>query len=147
MEKKKPLTDWLIVLLTLVITYALLFFLSWVDVFGKIGAFWYFNYIAILAFFFFGYFVFTYLQEKMEFSFSEYYVGLILLFVLYLAYWLAFRVYYGNNATLSGYAFSDYYAKAGLNMFSSLINGPYIYIAVSFFAGWVAFFLKQKSVQ
>lgn len=146
MQKKKHLIEqnWFVVLIVFVITFLLLLALSWFEVLGSISGFWYFNYIAIVAFFLFGFFLFEFLQEKITFKFSDAYVGLILLVVLYLAFWLAFRFFYGNSASLNNLSFSDYYVKAGLNLFSSLINSPYIYIALSFFAGWLAFFIKEQ---
>jgi len=112
-----------IVGITFVVTYVLLYILGITNVFNNINSPWS-NHLFIIAFFFFGYFVFEYLQAKIKFNFAEIYIGVILLITSYLAFYLAYWIYYSQVT----------------GIFSYLINSPYIYMAISFFAGWLAFF-------
>jgi len=105
------------------INYLFLYLMSATKVFNDLNAYWT-NHLFIICFFFFGYFVFYYLQKEIDFKFSEMYIGVILLIMLYLAFYLAYWIYYSQ---VSG-------------VFSYLIASPYIHIAISFFAGWLAFF-------
>lgn len=119
-----------IVGITFIVTYVLLYVLGTTGVFNNINSPWS-NHLFIIAFFFFGYFLFEYLQEKIDFNFSEIYVGFILLIILYLAFYLAYLIYYSQ---LSG-------------VFNYLINSPYIHIAISFFCGWLAFFFANLNLK
>lgn len=88
------------------------------------------NYAFIVAFFIFGFFIFEFLDKKLEFDFSEIYVGVILLIILYLGFWFAFLIYYG---TISMSYLMNY-----------LFKSPYIYISLSFFLGWCTYSLIKK---
>ncbi len=130
------------VLLIFALTYIVLFLINYLGIFGKWTSITYS--IGIIPFFFMTYFVFEYLQKEVEFNFNEPYVGFLLLTMMWLSFWIAFRIYYGNIATLNGIDYSTFYTNANLNMFSYLINNPYIYIALSSFCGWVAFALTSE---
>ncbi|PIU22449.1 MAG: hypothetical protein COT14_01110 [Candidatus Diapherotrites archaeon CG08_land_8_20_14_0_20_30_16] len=109
---------------TFVVTYILLYFLGTNGIFNNINSPWS-NHLFVICFFFFGLFLFDYLQKELEFNFAEFYIGIILLILLYFAFYLAYWIYYSQVQ----------------GVFSYLINSPYIHIAISFFGGWLAFFL------
>jgi hypothetical protein len=106
-----------------VLSYILLYILSATKLINNINSPWS-NHLFIIAFFCFGYFLFDYLQKEINFNFAEIYIGVILLIILYLAFYMAYWVYYSQTT----------------NVFSYLIDSPYIHIAISFFAGWLTFF-------
>jgi uncharacterized membrane protein len=129
MSKKESIKQHILsVIITFVVTYGLLYILGITGVLSNINSPWS-NHLFIIAFFFFGYFLFEYMQEKIDFNFSEIYIGLILLILMYLAFYLAYWIYYSQ---LTG-------------VFSYLINSPYMHIAISFFCGWLAFFFANLS--
>lgn len=111
-----------------IVNYILLYVLSAFQIINNINKPWS-NHLFVIAFFFFGFYVFSVLKTKMKFNFAEIYVGAILLILLYFSFFLAYLIYYSQ---LSG-------------VFSYLINCPYIHIAVSFFFGWLAFFFANYS--
>jgi hypothetical protein len=124
-ENKRNL---LIVGITFVVSYLLIFLLG-KFVFKSISS-TIINHIFIISFFILGYFLFEILQKEIKFSFSEYYVGIVLLVISYLGFYLAYYFYY-RKVVLS-------------SMFSYLISSPYIYVSLGFFAGWLAFMLKEN---
>lgn len=124
-------------------TFVVLFSLNLFKIFGTWDSILY--WIGAFAMFFIGYFIFEYLQQEIKFNFAESYVGILLLVVLYLGFWLAFRIYYGNIANLNNIAYSEFYTKQNLNLFKDLINSQYIYMALSFFGGWLAFYIDKVS--
>jgi len=105
-----------------VVNYILLYILGTTGVFNNVNSPWS-NHLFIIAFFFFGLFLFIYLNENVKFNFAEPYIGLILLIILYFSFYIAYWIYYSQ---VSG-------------VFNYLINSPYIHISISFFAGWLAF--------
>jgi len=114
-----------------VVNYVFLYLMSALKVFNSINA-TAANHIFIVAFFIFGVFLFEYLNKELEFNFAEIYVGILLLILLYFAFFFAYWIY---SLRITG-------------VFTYLINCPYIFIAISFFAGWLAFFIyhyKNKS--
>ena len=126
---------------TFISTYVILFILSFFGVFATWDS-WLF-YGGTIVTFFIAYYFFEYIQKEIEFNFAESYIGLLFLIIMYLGFWLAFRIYYGNIASLNNIAYSEFYVKSGLNMFKYMINSPYIYLALSSFGGWVAFYLNN----
>lgn len=130
MGKKFDFKKLIIVLSAFIVNYIFLYVLSLLKVFNDINKPWS-NHLFIIAFFFFGYFLFELFQKEIDFNFAELYVGAILLVLLYFAFFFGYLIYYSQ---LTG-------------MFSYLITCPYMYIAISFFVGWLAFFfvnIKDK---
>jgi len=124
----------------------MLFFFGYFEIFAKWDSWFY--YLGVFTLFWIGYFVFEFLHKEIDskkFSFSEAYIGLILLIILWLGYWIAFRVYYGNIANLNNIAYSDLYTRANMSLFKTLFNSVYIHISLSFFTGWLAFYIKTKT--
>jgi len=121
-------------------TMVILFSLGLFGVFAKWNSLLY--WLGAICMFFIAYFVFDYLQKEIKFNFSESYIGILLLIILYLGFWLAFRIYYGNIANLNNLPYDEFYVKQNLNLFKSLMDSPYIYMALSFFAGWIAFYIE-----
>ncbi len=128
-------------ILIFVITYVVLYVLSVLGVFAKWTSPLY--YLGTLAFFFISYYLFEFLQKEFNFNFAESYIGLIYLILLYLGFWAAFRIYYGNVASLNNISYSEFYTKQGLNLFKYLISTPYIYLALSAFVGWLTFYFNN----
>jgi hypothetical protein len=120
-----------------VATVVILYFLSIFELFGQWDSTLY--YLGVIIFYFIGYFIFEYFQNNIKFNFAEAYIGIILLVILYFGFWLGFRIYYGNLASLNNISYTDFYANSGLNMFKYLITCPYIYLSLSFFGGWIGF--------
>lgn len=116
----------LIFSIVFILNYILLYILSATKIINNINSPWS-NHLFIISFFVFGYFLFDYLNNELDFNFAEIYVAVILLIILYLAFYCAYWVYYSQTT----------------GVFSYLVNSPYIHIAISFFTGYLAFFFKN----
>ena len=126
-------------------TYAILLIFGFTGIFAKWDSWLYYG--GVFAIFFITYFLFEFLQKEVDFKFAESYIGLIFLILMYLGFWLAFRIYYGNLASLNNISYGEFYKNAGLNMFKYMINSPYIYLSLSAFGGWVAFYIEKFKVK
>ncbi len=126
MSKKDLKKNILIFAAIFVVNYILLYVLSATKLIFDINSPWT-NHLFIIAFFIFGYLIFEYFKKEIDFNFAEIYIGLILLIMLYLGYYMAYWIYYTQTS----------------GIFSSLLSTPYIHIAVSFFMGWLTFFFMN----
>lgn len=120
-----------------VLSYLILYLLSFFNTFPDFSSILY--YLGPIPMYFIAYYTFSYLQKETNFKFNEPYVGFLLLVILWLGFWMAFRVYYGNIASLNGMNYATFYVNANLDIFRSLMSMPYIYMALSFFFGWIMF--------
>jgi len=126
MSKQNIKKDIVIFAVVFIVNYILLFILSATKVISDIGTPWT-NHLLIISFFVFGFLIFEYIQKEIDFNFSEIYVALILIIMLYLGFYLAYLIYYSQTQ----------------GVFTYLLNSPYIHIAISFFAGYLTFFLRH----
>lgn len=114
--------------ISFIVSYILIFLLGQF-VFKSIGN-TFVNHILIISFFVLSFFLFDMLQKEIKFSFSEYYVGLILLILMYFGYYLAYWIYY-RKVVLS-------------SLFSYLFLSPFLYVCLGFFFGWITFMLCEQ---
>jgi len=125
---------------TFIASYIILFLFGTFNIFVKWNSLLY--YFGVFAIFFLSYYMFVFFQKNIKFNFADSYISIIYLIILYLGYWIGFRIYFGNYASLAHKSFAEYLTLTKTSLWQTLINSPYIYLALAAFAGWIAFYLE-----
>jgi pilus assembly protein TadC len=134
--------NYIYVILGIIVTYILSIILSVTKVTAGFKSLLF--YFAPVIGFLLLYVIFKYIETRIKFNFKEYYIGIILLVFLFLGFYVAFLIYYGQTAIFSSVTFSQIFDQLQINWLSYMAATPYVYFIIGAFFGWLAYALEKK---
>jgi len=126
----------------LIITYIISVVLSLIGITAKFNSWLY--YIMPAASFLLIFIIFIYLEKVVKYNFKEYYNGIFLVVFLFLGFYLAFLIYYGERAIFTSVKFSDIFNQIKINWLTYMASTPYVYFIIGAFLGWLTYALIKN---
>ncbi|MDD4983316.1 MAG: hypothetical protein PHH82_00555 [Candidatus ainarchaeum sp.] len=126
----------------LIVTYVISVVLSLVGLTAKFNSVLY--YIMPGISFLLIFIIFIYLEKVVKYNFKEYYNGIILIVFLFLGFYLAFLIYFGERAIFSSVKFSEIFGQLNINWLTYMATTPYVYFIIGAFLGWLTYALIKN---
>jgi len=134
--------NYIYIILGVIVTYILSIVLSITKVIAGFESVLF--YCAPVIGFFLIYIIFKYIETRVKFNFKEYYIGIILIVFLFLGFYVAFLIFYGQSAIFSSVTFSQIFSQIQINWLSYMATTPYVYFIIGSFFGWLAYALDKN---
>ncbi len=126
----------------IIVAYVVSAVLSITNITSKMGSVLY--YTMPLIGFLLIYVIFIFIEKAVDFNFKEPYIGLILIVFLFLGFYLAFLIYYGQSAIFSSVTFAQVFSQIKINWIKYMTATPYIYFIIGSFFGWAAYAIDKN---
>ncbi|PIU02623.1 MAG: hypothetical protein COT55_02540 [Candidatus Diapherotrites archaeon CG09_land_8_20_14_0_10_32_12] len=130
---------YLYALFGLIVTYIISIVFSLVGLTAKFNSALY--YIMPAVSFLLIFIIFIYLEKIIKYNFKEYYNGIFMIVFLFLGFYLAFLIYFGERAIFTSIKFSDVFSRLNINWLTYMATTPYVYFIIGGFLGWLTYAL------